>query len=901
MTWAIINPTRHLQLSAGTRLGPYEIASPLGAGGMGEVYRARDTQLNRDVAIKVLPELFALDAERLARFTREAQTLAALNHPNIAQIYGLEASGSNTRALVMELVDGDDLSVLIERGALPLAEALAIARQIVDALEAAHEAGIIHRDLKPANIKVRPDGTVKVLDFGLAKAMDPGTSRVDPMQSPTLTARATQMGVILGTAAYMAPEQARGKAVDKRADVWAFGVVLYEMLVGRRAFEGDEVSDVLAAVLRQDLDWSALPEGTPAPIHRLLRRCLEKDVRERLADMSTARLEIRDAIAGVGSEPAPRSAQTRRASSVWPLAATAAATALIVGTGAWAWWRPSAPAPARVIRTMIPFPPGTMPPTSQGFAGSVALSNTHVSYIAGRERQLYVRALESPVAVAVPGATSATVPFFSPDGQWLGFFSASGKRLKKVLVAGGPMTDLCEVVEPIGAHWSADGNIVFSDLEKGIFTIPGGGGTPRLVVQPEKDSLLVEPAWLPGNGAILYTVVRRIGRFDSDITTARLHLLPLTAGASPTMITDGYRPRFVSPGYLTVMRGTALVGMPFDSRTRTTSGAAETLLTDVARSAFDLSADGSLAYVEASLDAAKTFVWVDRNGQVEPTGIPPQIWAYPRISPDGSRIAIDSRQDDRDLWIWNVRQKTLTRLTSEQGQDSYALWTADGRRIIYGAQTGGAEENLSVRSADGTGAIDNLLGSKRHQAPYSLTPDGTSLVFRDEVEGEGTNLGLLQMKDRQAKPLIATRFNERNAEVSPDGHFMAYQSDDSGMTEVYVRPFPNVDAGKFQVSNGGGSRPVWSRDGRELFYLADNGGSPVIKRAERRPGGALEFSAAVTLLDVSAFYFGPWIGRTYDVAADGRFLVQRVESKGGGTGPLGVSLVLNWVEALKKK
>jgi Tol biopolymer transport system component len=348
------------------------------------------------------------------------------------------------------------------------------------------------------------------------------------------------------------------------------------------------------------------------------------------------------------------------------------------------------------------------------------------------------------------------------------------------------------------------------------------------------------------------------------------------------------------------MRGSALVGMPFDAATRSVSGAADTLVTDVARSGYDISMDGSLAYLQATLEAPKTFVWLDRKGQVEPTGIPPQTYAYPRISPDGSRIVFDARQDERDLWIWNIHQKTLTRLTSERGQDAYALWTPDSRRIIYAAPTAGAEENLALRSADGTGAIDTLHASDRHQTPYSLSPDGAWLVFRDEVDGEGTNLGLLQMKDRQVRPLIATRFNERNAEISPDGQLMAYQSDEGGTTEIFVRPFPNVDAGKQQVSSGGGIRPVWSRNGRELFYFSEVGASTLIKRVERRAGQAMDFTPPVTLLDVSAFYFGDYLGRTFDVAADGRFLVQRIESKIDASGPPGVSLVLNWVAELKK-
>jgi serine/threonine-protein kinase len=602
-------------------------------------------------------------------------------------------------------------------------------------------------------------------------------------------------------------------------------------------------------------------------------------------------------MSGSSSEAVATPAANRSPVTASMLLAAVGVTALVVGVGAW-WLRPAPAVPARVIRTTIPFPPGVMGRSSETFEGFVAISSTHVAFVAGPMRQLYLRGLDQPEAIAVSGATGAAMPFFSPNGEWIGFFSRN--RLKKMPVGGGPISELCDVGDPTGATWGPNDTIVFGDLEKGILTAPAAGGTPRVVAKSDSDNLLVEPTWLPGGSAIAYSVVTRIGRFDSDITTAKLHLLPIAAGATATPLTDGYRARFATSGYLTIMRGSALVGMPFDAGTKSVSGAADTLVADVARSGYDISEDGSLAYLPATLEAPKTFVWLNRQGQVEPTGMPAKAYAYPRISHDGSRIVVDARQDERDLWIWNIPQKTLTRLTSERGQDAYALWTADSRQIIYGAPTTGAEENLAMRSADGTGAIDNLHASDRHQTPYSLSPDGAWLVFRDEVDGEGTNLGLLQMKDRQAKPLIATRFNERNAEISPDGALMAYQSDEGGTTEIFVRPFPNVDAGKQQVSSGGGIRPVWSRNGRELFYLAEVGGSTVIKRVERRAGQAPDFTPPVTLLDVSEFYFGTFLGRTFDVAADGRFLVQRIESKIDASGPPGLSLVLNWVAELKK-
>jgi serine/threonine-protein kinase len=858
---------------------------------MGEVYRARDTKLNRDVAIKILLPDVANDPDRLARFSREAQVLASLNHPNIAHIHGLEEAGGVT-ALVLELVEGEDLAQRIARGPIVIAEVLPIAKQIAEALDAAHEQGVVHRDLKPANIKVRADGTVKVLDFGLAKAADPaGAPGVDVTSSPTFVARATQVGVILGSAAYMAPEQARGKPVDKRADIWAFGVVVYEMVTGRRAFEGDELSDVLAAVLRQDISWSALPAGTPLRLRRLLERCLDRDPKTRLRDIGEARIVIEGIIRGDDAPTASvASSWSPARKSIWAVGATAILTALVVGAVTWRLSQTVA-APVPLIRASLPLPAGM-----GSVPDSVAVSATHVAFVGGvLNGQLFVQDLAGTDARPLPGVVSTPQPpFFSPDGRWIAYFARNGRHLQKVAVTGGPASDICEVSgSNSGGDWGAPG-IVFADRNRGLFLVSAEGGTARSVIEPDKSSVLFDPVWLPGRRTILYTEAGRVGTGTMDLTVAKVMALSLDAGARPVKVADGASARFVPPHGLVYVRDRTLVGIRFDPDTLKTSGGAETLQAGV--SSFAVSPYGTLVFQSNSGEAQLTFVWTDRQGHVEPTGIPPQPYRYPRISPDGTRIVLVSNADERDLWVWDLRQKVLTRLTTEKGLDSYPVWTPDGRRVIYGAEVRGGDENLAMRSADGTGEVEVLLKSDRHQTPYTISPDGNWAVFRDEVPGEGTNLDILNMRTREVKPLIATTFNEQNAEISPDGHWLAYQSNETGAMQVYVRPFPNVEGGKKQVSNSGGVRPAWSHDGHRLFYQTRALPPATMNVVERKSQTALEFGPAEVVLDMAPYAANTLLGRTYDVAADGRFLFpKRTDSVPDASG---LTLVLNWGQHL---
>ncbi len=875
----------------GERLAHYRITAAIGAGGMGEVYRATDTMLDREAAIKLLPADLAQDKERLARFEREAKLLASLNHPNIAHVYGFEratlADGSTTHFLAMELVAGEDLAERLKRGAIPLDEALEVATQIAEALEEAHEHGIVHRDLKPANVKLTSDGKVKVLDFGLAKAYagDAASgSSADLSQSPTLAHSGTAAGLILGTAAYMSPEQARGKAVDRRADIWAFGVLLYEMLTGRQLFAGETVSDVLAGVLKSDVDLRALPEATPFGVRQLLARCLERSPRQRLRDIGEARVALETSIAGAGtgaaSALAPRGGPPARAV---PAIVAAAITALVVGLVTWLAARPAEP-PAPLVRSTLLIPS----------VFEFAISATHV-VAETRDERLLLRSLDSSAAVPLPGVESGTLPFFSPDGQWIAYFSRG--RLRKVATSGGPASDICEVAregwrldDGTPADWGP-GGIVFSDREGRLLVVSPDGGAPRTILQPATGELYLRPRWIGGHRTILFTAAGRQGTGSADTSSARVMALSLEPGAQAVKVVDGRYGHFVPPRALAFVRDNALVSVRFDPAILATSGPIETVEADAP--AFAVSPDGALLFREGQRPDV-TYVWLDRQGREEPTGMPAGPYRYPRISPDGSRIVVPSDAGERDLWVWDVRQKALARLTTEKGLDSYPVWMPDGRQIVYAAEVAGGYQNLAIRSADGVGAHEMLTKSERHQTPYTISPDGRLVVFRDEVPGEGTNLGVLDLQKREAKPLIATRFNERNAEISPDGRLIAYQSDEAGEYEVFVRPFPNVDAGKKQISSGGGRRPVWSRDGRRLFFEATSAAATV--QVSERKGDGLDFERAHTVFDKSPFVESPLIGRTYDLGADGRFLMAKRGDQAAK--PPDLTLVLNWARHL---
>ena len=840
---------------------------------MGEVYRARDTKLDRDVAIKVLPEEFAKDKERLARFEREAKLLASLNHPNIASIYGLEES-DGVKALVLELVEGPTLAERIAEGPIPVEETLAIAKQIAEALEAGHEAGVIHRDLKPANVKVKEDGTVKVLDYGLAKALEgdaPGGADSELSASPTLTRHGTQIGVILGTAAYMSPEQAKGKRVDKRADVWAFGVVLYEMLTGKRAFAGEDVSDTLAYVLTKEPEWDALPVDLSPTLRVFLTRCLEKDPKRRLPDIGVVRLAIDGAFEITATQQGDVLLPVGWRASMG-MAATAALLLSIVASVAVWNLKPEAPRP--VARFSLLLPPGDLL-TGRG-RHVVALSSDGTRLVYSANEQLYLRAMDQTEATPVRGTEGdPRGPFFSPDGEWVGFW-ADG-QLKKVAISGGAPVRLCDAEGLFGARWGADDTIVFGQRGAGIMQVSTDGGTPEVLIQLDTTGEVgYGPQVLPGEKAVLFTLGDG-SRWDD----AQIVVHSLETGERKVLIEGGRDARYVPTGHLVYVLDGTLLAVPFDVDALEVMGGpipmAEGVMTSVRFGAahFSVSDTGALVYMTASDLGDRTLVWVDRDGREEALAAEPRAYTYPRISPDGGRVALDVRDQENDIWIWDFARETLTRLTFAPGGDLYPVWTPDGRQIAFSSDRDGTY-NLYWKAADGTGAVERLTESENLHFPYAFSPDGRQLVFLAGTDGfRNSNLGVLSLDEGSSEPLVATEFSERNGELSPDGRWLAYDSNSSGQSEIYVRPFPNVEDGQWLISSGGGTRPLWARDGQELFYLAP--GARLMAVGVQTEPGFVPGNAEVVF---EGRYSGGVLGRTYDISPDGeRFLtIKKSES-----------------------
>jgi tRNA A-37 threonylcarbamoyl transferase component Bud32 len=868
-----------MRLSAGTRVGPYAIVSLIGSGGMGEVYRAVDTVLGRDVAIKVLPTQFARDPERLARFQREAKTLALLNHPNIATVHGFEQSsdaGSMAlAALVMELVEGSTLADRVAQGRLALDDALPIARQIAEALEAAHEQGIVHRDLKPANIKLRPDGAVKVLDFGLAKAIESNTTSVSQANSPTLVSPATMThaGVILGTAAYMSPEQARGKPVDRRTDIWAFGCVLFEMLTGARAFEGDEVSDTLAAILRAEPRLADLPSDTPPWIRRLIARCLQKDPRQRLQHIGDARVELAEA----GDRPfesKPPAAATRR--RVVPLLIAAAGGAAAAALAAWLL-QPS-PQPAAVSRFVIPIPAST--PRLFAPGGTIALSpdGRVLVYTGGRPIGLLRRYRDDLDFHRVNGADEARAPFFSPDSAWIGFFA--GGQLKKVPASGGVAVTICEA--PLGATgaWGSDGTIVVA--RDHLYRVPATGGTLTRVV--DADGVLYSDPVFVRDSAIL---VQR-----GAASRSYIEAVDLDTGARHKLI-EGSSPQLTSAGDLLFQQQGGIWAIRFDVTRLAVSGAAAAVVSSIppsgpAGALFATSKDGSLVYIAGSFNRIASFVWLDRSGKSTPALKDQQAFQSPRLSPDGTRVAVSIVPD---IWVYELERGSRIRLTTE-GSNRRSVWSADGAQIaFYSTPVGSFDQDLFVAPANG-GPAKRLLARPGLQYPDSWSKDGRFLIFEDGEQGGAgrRDLWLLPIGG-SPQSLLATRFYERGAVISPDGEWLAFVTDESGRDDVYVQPFPGSGP-KIPVSTNGGNQPMWARSGRELFYR--EGEMLMSVAIERQP---FRVSAPRPLFEMPAGIYNFDLNfADYDVAPDGRFLAIRQDDTRGEE----IHVVLNFAEDVRR-
>ena len=934
-----------MSIGPGTRLGPYEIVAALGAGGMGEVYRARDTRLDRDVAIKVLPDAFAEDGDRLARFEREAKVLASLNHPNIAQVFGFE-----DRAIVMELVEGPTLAELIGDGhpevasigerpregdsaagrgggaprGLSLDDALPIARQIADALVAAHEQGIVHRDLKPANVKVRHDGSVKVLDFGLAKALGPDPSEASAssvaMNSPTLTARATQLGMILGTAAYMAPEQAKGRPVDRRADVWAFGVVLFEMLAGRRAFDGDDISEVLASVLKLEPNWDALPADLPPSVRRLLRRCLEKDPKKRLRDVGEGMLQLDDALASgsttsmVGDVGAAVAAAAAAAPMpLWrralPLAATAVATAAVV-TGAYLFLRQAA-APAEVVQFSYTPSAGSEFMRSTYAPHELAISpdgRTLVWVAAGKGGiDLRLGRFDGSGSSQLRGAEDAIGPFVSPANDWVGFVNGQNQRaLVKVAIQGGAAVSLATAPSGIyGATWAADGTIIFGTAGGGLFTVPDGGGEPATLTTPDPalgEQRHIWPSAIPGTSAVLF-VVHGGGR--APLNGGQLAVLDRKSGRIARLNVTGTFPRYAPSGHIVYATADgSIAAVPFDvSRLEVTGNPVPIVQGVTVKSSgaadFDLASDGRLVYAASGAAGGieRTLSWVDLKGKETPVASAKRSYVYARVSRD-MRLSLDIRDQEQDVWILETRG-TLTRLTSSEGQDQYGLWMPDDKRVIlYSGAAGDHKTGLYAVQADGTGTSELLYeppAGGSSPFPNTISPDGKAVVFRTASKGKNDLFVLNLDGDRIAKPLVATEHDELNAAFSPDGRWIAYQSDLSGRYEVYARPYPDATT-QVTLSTSGGFKPVWSPSGRDVYYVTADGKMMSVAVDTTRGFTA---AAPVELFDASAYYLGS-IGRNYDVAPDGKRFIM-IRDTAGDQATQSLTVILNWTEELRRR
>jgi serine/threonine protein kinase/Tol biopolymer transport system component len=882
-----------MPLAVGTRVRTYEIVALIGQGGMGEVYRARDTTLRRDVALKILPPLVAADADRRARFTREAHVLATLSHPHIASILGMEEADGIT-AIVLELVEGLTLAERLAGGALPLTEALTIAVQIAAALEAAHEKGVVHRDLKPANIKLAADGSVKVLDFGLAKALI-DESAPSATISPTLTAMASRLGIIVGTAAYMSPEQAKGQTVDKRMDIWAFGCVLYDMLTGRRAFRGDDVTDVIVAIMTGEPDWTALPPATPPRVIELLHRCLQKDVRARWRDIGDARIQLEEALREPVSalRRAPTEGRRRMFGFLSVRAIALAVSGALVGALIATAWKPVSPvsggSPARFE---VPLPSDASLGAIDFPAVAISPDASLLAYVGmrGGHTQLFVRPMNGTDATPLPGTNNAANPVFSPDSHWIAFF-ADG-QLKKVLAAGAAPITLCEAPVGVGASWGADDTIIFAGATgSGLSQVPAAGGRPRAVTSLDRQRGEFSHRWpdlLPDGKTVLYTV-GTVGSWDD----AQIVAQSLTTGKRSLLVQGGTNPHYLRSGHLIYARAGALMAVGFDATTLSLIGSPVRVLDNVLQS-FDGAAQISVSATGSAVYAAGTFssdqrrlVAVDRTGSVTPFAAPLRQYGYPQLSPDGRHVLVTIDRSTPDLWLYDIAAATLRQLTFDAGA-TFPIWTPDGQRAVFSSNASGVR-NLFWMPVFEPGQAERLATSEYVQLPGSWSPDAGTLAFVERHPTTGRDIWVLPFaSDRIPRPFLHAAFDEGAPRFSPDGRWLAYVSNESGRTEVFLRS--RVDLGQRQpVSTNGGAEPVWARDGRQLFYRHDDKMMVVAilsNTASPRVGPPQEVFAG-------NFAVGTLDAANYDVMPDGqRFLMVQAEQP---SSQRTLQVLINWL------
>jgi serine/threonine-protein kinase len=884
---------------------------------MGEVYRARDGRLGRQVALKILPEPFASDADRVARFAREAQVLAALSHPNIAQIYGVEELSGGT-ALVMELVEGPTLADVLGRTApLPLDDALRFARQIAEALEAAHDKGIVHRDLKPANVKVTPDGKVKVLDFGLAKLVEGDTAPSNLTMSPTVSARATHAGVILGTAAYMSPEQARGKAVDRRTDIWAFGCVLFELLAGRRPFEtGDTVSDAVAAILKTEPDWSALPAGIPAHIRTLLRRCLQKDAEKRLPHIGVARLEIDEGSSEAGTVPSAvppliTSRPWRR--RAMPVALAAVGAALLTGTAvAYLRTEPFAP----VTRFTVPLRDGQASLGTTRTWVAVSPDGSRIVYVASPAR-LFLRPLASFEATAIAGTEGfegVSNPVFSPDGESIAFWANSDRTLKRIAVSGGAAMTLCPAENPVGMSWGSTG-IVFAQPTKGIMRISADGGTPEVLVALKEGEQIHRPEVLPDGEHVLFTLASGtigLDRWDK----AEIVVQALKTGVRKVLL-SGSDARYLSTGHLMYAFGGSLFVVGFDVGRLEVSGGSRraAVVEGVLRSTgsstgayhFDASAQGALVYIPGPVSAINQsdIALTDRKGVIVPLKLPPGPYDYPRLSPDDARIAYTT-DDGKEavVWVYDLSGTSAPRRLTFGGNNRFPVWSSDGTRVTYQSDREG-DLGIWWQMAAGTGVAERLTKAEPGgwHIPESWSPTGTGKLLFSAGKATDVALSILSLEDRRVTAFGPVRSNfPFSAVFSPNGRWVAYAVSQNGVSLLYVEPFPQTGA-KFQVAATGlasnAHHPVWSRNGEQLLFVGQPATLFEVSFASA-PGVA--FGTPTDVPRTFAFA-NPVTPRPFDIARDGKILgiITAGQTQVASLQRQQMNVVLNWFEEVKRR
>jgi eukaryotic-like serine/threonine-protein kinase len=890
-----------MSLTPGAKLGSYKILAAIGAGGMGEVYRARDTKLGREVALKVLPEAFASDRERMARLRREAQVLASLNHPNIASIYGFEDSGA-THALVMELVEGPTLAERVKQGATPLDEALPIAKQICEALEYAHERGIIHRDLKPSNIKISSDDAVKVLDFGLAKAIEGDASATSVENSPTLSAMATRAGFLLGTAAYMSPEQARGKDADRRSDIWAFGVVLFEMLSGKRLFSGETTSDTLAAVIRAEPEWGALPANIPPRIRDLLRRCLQKDPRQRFQSIGDARIAIEEVLSGapeaVASSSAPSSARaTWQHAFPWAFSGLLLVTTILFAFG----YVLRAPHPASAVVAQIAPPPDTSFALGGPANGLPALSpdGTQLALVAlgsDGNQELWVRPLNSSTARPLEETEGANNAFWSPDSRSIGFFAKG--ELNRIDSSGGPPIAIAAGSRSPGGSWGSDGTILFAPGASEVMRVPASGGTPQQVMKMnESEEAVSWPQFLPDGKHFLTYVL------SEEVENSGTYLGSL-GGDAPKLILRGDSDAvYAWPGYLLFVRDGTLMAQRFDVSGFRLTGEAMPLAENVAvsniskRGLFNISENGTLVYMEQSgVSTTGRILWYDRGGkQTAETG-KPGSFDMPSLSPNGDKLAlaIPDASDKLDIWVYDLVRGIRTRVTFSGASNFAPFWSPDGEIIGFASNRGGPTFHIYEKAADGTGNATPLVVDNGQELMASWSADGRYVIFpRGPGPANGEIWAMPLFGNRKEFPVVQNpQFPSIQPALSPDGKWLAYVSPESGRWEVYIVPFPH-GSGKFQISTAGGTWPRWRRDGKELFYIALD--KKIMSAEITEQGAALLIGKVRPLFQVNPLSS---LFATYDVSADGKKFV--VASQGTQQAAAPLTLVTNWQALLKK-